>query len=450
MGIKSYKTNLVQEYPNIVSKIKPDKFYTLCIDANAILHKVCHIAKTKDKFKKILITMLKDNIKIINPSFVAIFTDGQAILAKANTQIKRRNKYLYSTSSGISSLNLTPGTPFMDFVDEIIIEFLNTLSIKTYYSSSKENNEGEIKLFEWLVKNPDSEVLQNNICVCGNDADLIVLALASRPLVDMYIYTEYTYLSLSKLIENLAKIVPSKFNYNWHPVRMDFVLLSLFQGNDYNDTISHFKILLKSYIKLQKNKEGFLLNKNGDLNMKTIKKLLLKIGSSNIDSTNPSSDSNNVNEYFKSIQWNINLYTGKITNNFIPNYNNVSIASIIKYIPNKIQLNNDPINWLHPDVYTLLLLPSTGKHLLPERLQHLMDKDSPIKDLFPDPCPECIEWKAKLKNIIIPSKDASEDELIEHKTLVTYTNQGYIKHIAKEHPVKELPITRIQEAVNNL
>jgi hypothetical protein len=454
MGIKSYKKYLIEAFPNIVIKNKPDNIHTLCIDANAILHQVCHIAKTKDKFHKILINMLKNNIKIINPSFVAIFTDGQAILAKAKTQIKRRNKYLYSKSSGVSSLNLTPGTPFMEFVDDIISDFLKSLPIKSFYSSSKENNEGEIKLFEWLIKNnntmgitdPNSKVLQNKICICGDDSDLIVLALASRPLVDIYIYTEKKYLSLYKLIDNLAKIVPSKFNYNWHPVRMDFVLLSLFQGNDYNNRISQFNKLLKSYIKLQKNKEGFLVNKNSNLNMKTIKKLVLKIHSPDIDST----DFNNVKEYFKSIQWNINLYTGKTVNNFIPNYKNINITSIIKYMPNNIESVNEPINWLNPDVYTLLLMPSTGKHLLPERLQPLMNDDSPIKDLFPDPCSKCIEWKNKLSKIILPPKDANDDEKTKYKNLLSITSQGYAKHIKKAHLIKELPIARIQEAVSNL
>ena len=442
MGIKSYRTNLIQAFPDIVTKKKPDNIYTLCIDANAILHKVCHIAKTKDKFKKILINMLKEKIKVIKPSFIAIFTDGQAILAKANTQIKRRNKYLYSKSSGVSPLNLTPGTPFMEFVDNTILEFLSTLNIKSYYSSSKENNEGEIKLFDWLVKTK----INNKICVIGNDADLIVLALASRPLVDIYIYNEQTYLSLYKLIINLAKIVPSKFNYKWHPVRMDFVLLSLFQGNDYNNRISQFKKLLKSYIKLQKNKEGFLIKKNGNLNMKIIKKLLLKIETSNIEK----SDSINVKEYFKCIQWNINLYTGKTVNNFIPNYTDINITSIIKYMPNKIELMNNTINWLNPEVYTLLLMPSTGKNLLPERLQPLMNDDSSIKDLFPDPCPTCIEWKNKLRSIIKPPNNAPDSEQMKYKNLLSITSQGYARHIKEEHPVKELPISRIQEAVNNL
>jgi len=442
MGIKNYKTNLIQAFPKIVSRKKPDDIYTLCIDVNSLLHKVCHIAKNKTKFKVILINMLKELIKVIKPKCIGIFTDGQAILAKANTQIKRRNKYLYSKSSGISPLNLTPGTPFMDFVDDTIKEYLKTLSISTHYSSSKENNEGEIKLFSWLIKNN----IRNRTCVVGNDADLVVLAMASRPLLDIYIYNEKTYISLYKLINSLSHLVPSKFNYSWHPVRMDFVLLSLFQGNDYNHSISQFKKLLTAYIKLQKNKEGFLIKKNGQLNLRSIKKLLSKIHTSN----SIECDANNVIKYLTCIQWNINLYTDQTVSNFIPDHNLVNIKSIIQHIPKYIPKLNISLEWLNPDVYTLLLMPSTGKDLLPDKLKKLMDDNSPIKDLFPGPCPICIEWKDKLRNIKKPPDDASDDIITKYKELLSQTSQGYAKHIKISHFVKELPIKRIEDAVKEL
>ena len=49
---------------------------------------------------------------------------------------------------------------------------------------SKENNEGELKLFNWL-KNTD---YKKNSVIVGNDSDLIILALAYRPLLNIYIY----------------------------------------------------------------------------------------------------------------------------------------------------------------------------------------------------------------------------------------------------------------------
>ena len=440
MGIKNFRTNLIETFPDIVSHKKPNDIHTLCIDGNGILHKICHRTKSREKFKKILISMLRKLIKINKPSFVAVFIDGQAILAKANTQIKRRNKYLYAESSGISSLNLTPGTPFMDFVDETIIDFLSTLNINHYYSSSRENNEGEIKLFEWLLKNN----IKNKTCIVGNDSDLIVLALASRPLINLYIYNEENYLSLFKLVDNLSrKFCLKKFSYNWHPIRMDFVLLSLFQGNDYNSRISQFNHLISSYSKLQKSKKGFLINKPGELNLLNIKILFNRIRTNDTNTYT----SNDVEEYFKAIQWNLNLYQGKLNTRFIPAYNKVNIKSIIKYFPNSIEPINEDVNWLKPESFTLLLMPVTGKDFLPEKLKHFLDKDSPIKDLFPEPCNKCIEWKKKLKEIVKPEDDAPEEEFVVYKNLVSTTSVAYAEHIEEYHSNTELPIERLEDII---
>ena len=442
MGIKNFRTNLIETFPDIISHKKPNDIHTLCIDGNGILHKICHRVNTKEKFKKNLISMIRRLIKTTNPSFVAIFIDGQAILAKANTQIKRRNKYLYTESSGLSSLNLTPGTPFMDFVDETISEYLATLDINHYYSSSRENNEGEIKLFEWLLKNN----IKDTICVVGDDSDLIVLALASRPLLYLYIYNEENYLSLFKLVYNMSiKFCSKKFSYNWHPVRIDFVLLSLFQGNDYNSKISQFNHLISSYTKLQKNKKGFLINKNGELNLSNIKIMFDKIKT--IDTRIYTST--NVEEYFKAIQWNLNLYQGKLNNRFLPAYNKININSIIEFFPTSVESMCEDINWINSEAFTLLLMPATGREFLPENLKHFLDKDSPIKDLFPDPCKECIEWKKKLKEIVQPKEDASEKELATYKKTVSITNIACTNHIEENHNNTELPVERLENIINN-
>ena len=442
MGIKSYMTNLVNTFPNISTNIKPSKIDILSIDLNGILHKICNFSNNKEDFKINLFSNLKKLIKKIKPSEIAIFTDGQAILAKANTQIKRRNKYLYTKPKTISPLNLTPGTPFMDYIDECVNEFISTLDKKVYYSSSKESNEGEIKLFQWLLEiNSDKTV-----CVVGSDSDLIVIALASRPLLNLYIYNDVSYISLFKLVENLSNLTSIKSSYQNHPVRMDFVLLSLFQGNDYNNKLCTFEKLINSYKKLQKENKVFLINKKGQINLNSIKKLLIQINHSNdIIYTQP-----DVNEYLKSIQWNLNLYSNKIDNMFIPKYKNISISSIIKYLPKSVKLQINEPCWLIPEVYTLLLIPITGKDLLPDKLKVLLDDASPIKDLFPEPCTECILWKEKLKNIIPPNDDITSKLYIEYKQLLSLTSVKYNNHIKDSHQVQDLPIERINKAVNNL
>ena len=440
MGIKNFKTNLIDKFPEIITYQKPNNIYNLCIDLNGILHKICNRVKTNENFKIMLINSLKKLIRIIKPKLIAIFIDGQAVLAKANTQIKRRNKYLYSESSGISPLNLTVGSPFLHFVDEIVQEFLDKLyNIESFYSSSKENNEGEIKLFEWLLKNHNNK----RTCILGSDSDLIVLALINRPLLDVFIYDEKQYLSLFKLIQKLSGFFTKKFSYNWHPVRLDFALLSLFQGNDYNNKIADFNKLLKSYKTTQ-----FLINKKGELNLININKLLL-----NISTIHPIvCESKDVEEYFKAIRWNLNLYQGKINTKFIPNYSNVNINSIINFMPKKIDLVEENNNWLHPYVYTLMLMPSTGKKYLPNHLKHFLEEGSPIKDLFPEPCIECIQWKKELKDLHLkkPDDNTYENELNNYKKLLSTISVNYSNHIESLHSNTELPIQRLEKAIESI
>mgnify|MGYP001179767134 CR=1 FL=1 len=433
MGIENFMTNLIDTFPSVINNKKPKDIHTLCIDLNGILHKICYRCNDKVKFKKSLISTLFRLIKKTKPSFIAIFIDGQAMLAKANTQIKRRDKYLYSKSSGISPLNLTPGTPFMDFIDETINEFLSNLDIGTFFSSSKVNNEGEIKMFEWLLNNNINE----RICIVGNDSDIIVLALVNRPLLNLYFYNDDNYMSLFKIVENLSNLISIKFSYNWHPVRMDFVLLSLFQGNDYLCRISNFKKLFESYKVISK--KGFLLKKDGSFNLKNIRKLLNLIDcSSDIEEY----DSETVEEYFKSLQWNFNLYQGKINNRYLP-ISSINLSSIIKHFPKELSPFTKNVNWLKPEAYTLLLMPITGKDFLPNNLKQYMEEDSIIKDLFPEPCIECIQWKQKLKELIEP-EDKSSPEFAKYKNQLRKTNAAYSNHLKSFHSAKELPIERLE------
>jgi 5'-3' exonuclease len=443
MGIKNYKNSLLKTFPNIITRKVPKDIHTLCIDLNSILHKVCPRSNNNIDFKKNLINSINKIIKKIKPKKrLAIFTDGQAVLAKAKLQIKRRNKHLYSTSSGISSLNLTPCTPFMVSLDKIILTYLASLSIDTYYSSSKKNNEGELKLFNWLHNNN----INDTTCIVGSDSDLIVLAVANSPLINMYIYNDKSFISIFKLVENLSYFVPSKFNLKWHPVRQDFVLMSLFQGNDYNKRISNFDKLLNAYSKLQKKKEGFLINKNKVINLKSVKKLLQKI---NVTNKKPCSVIDVCN-YFESLQWNLNLYYNKINSQYIPSYNNINIYSILKYIPNKVNIINPNDNWLNWKVYLLLLMPIVGKKLVPNEIKKLMDEDSSIKDLFPEPCLQCIDWKKKLSQLIPPDNNADDEVVKKYREFSSKINCAYSNHIQKSHIIKDLPIQRIQEAVSKI
>jgi len=430
MGIKKYTNNITSRFSNITFKANPD-IQTVCIDLNSILH-VCINSKNNEVFKKTLINKLNMLLKKMKPSRLALFTDGQAVLAKAKLQKERRDKYLYKSSIG--SLNLTPGTEFMDFVDKIVQEYLDKLEIETHYSPSTEYNEGELKLFSWIKENKVYE----NVCIVGNDADLIVLALINTPLLKAYIYNFHNYLSLFKLVQKLSEIYTKKYDYKYHPVRKDFALLAILQGNDYVKNIGTFNNLFNAYTQ----NKLFLIKKNGDLDLVNFKKMLNKIPIKD----NILYEHEQVNDYISCLQWNLDLYNGIIVSNYIPTYKNINVKSILKYIPEITKVPPTP-NWINNDAYLLLLMPSVGKHLVPKHLRCLMEDSSPIKDLFPKPCEECIEWKLKIKNLVIPNNDTEKEE---YKKLAYFINNGYAIHRGKIHPYNGLQINRIYEALDLL
>ena len=77
-----------------------------------------------------------------------------------------------------------------------------------------------------------------------------------------------------------------------------------------------------------------------------------------------------------------------------------------------------------------------------------MEKNSPIKDLFPDPCNECIKFKSQLKNLEKPLEDT--DEYLEYKKILSEISIEYSNHIKDKHSDSNLYIERIEEAVQKL
>jgi len=460
MGIKGFINKITTKFKCIK---KPSSVHTLCIDMNTILHGICHKSNDKFIFKKFLTKDLKKIIRMVKPTnYIAIFTDGQAVLAKAITQKKRRIKYLYGVPNGLTTLHLTTGTPFMDFVDKIIQEFLDniskTLNIKTYYSPSTEKNEGELKLFEWLnrlnnTKRCPSNNNSKNIVVYGQDSDLVVLAIKSTQ-SNLYIINNYRYISINKLIRCIAFPLNSYFEFKDHPIKNDFTFLCMLLGNDYLPKICGFDNLWKAYIKLQNlpKYHYFLIKKNNTINFNNLKKLFNLMPNVPIKYKNTIQNSKNSNNYLQSLLWNYELYSGKVYPNYIPSNNiHIDLKTLIKHMPSNLQIsqndNNWNTTWIDSDVYLLMLMPLTGKSILPTQLQPYMENNSSIKDLYPEPCSQCIELKLKLKNLIMPNDNHTENQKNKLKHYASNTHNEYKNHLYDNHPYEELPIEKIKNAL---
>ena len=152
---------------------------------------------------------------------------------------------------------------------------------------------------------------------------------------------------------------------------------------------------------------------------------------------------NDVNNYFNSIIWNLSLYSGNVIPNYVPNYN-INIKTILTYFPDNIKINKIDSKWQDKNVYLLLLMPIVGKELIPKNIQHFMDNESPIKDLFPDPCLECINFKTNIRTLL---SDIDKYDECEYKILSSELNTKYRNHLDNNHKIDELPIERITTAL---
>ena len=436
MGIKNYLGSLIEQFPEIVQS-PPPTIDVLCIDLNAALHPICAHSSNQAEFKQNLCGYLDRILRKRKPRQIAIFTDGQAVLAKASIQMKRRQKHLYEPEDNrkISALCVTPGTPFMHFIDAVIVEYLDGKSIPYHYSPSTVPNEGEIKMIHWLRQHSDRVA-----CIIGDDSDLIVLSLLNTPLLQVFIYMQNRHISICRLVESLATLSDRAFGLSHHPIRRDVGLISLLSGNDYLGHLVGFNAAMVAYRSFLQDKVGFLTHKNGRIDWGRFRKFVLKLECppNHTQMYRPSDAS----DYLCTLDWNLRLYTGDVIPNFQSNSVNISILTLQRHFPRQVNIPSIEPAWLHPDVYLLLLMPIVGRRHLPESLQHYMADESPIRSLFPDPCDRCVEFKRIIREI-----QTDDLEKSQFRVRISAANVEYRRHLSDVHPCSTLPIQQIQTAL---
>ncbi len=261
---------------NIGCKIK-----YLMLDTNCLLHPC--VANILEKYKKgelridnkqslrtqiesyiwnLIERYIEDMVSRVKPEYLYIAIDGVAPIGKILQQRQRRYRYLYDKSiklnnnsetevnikaNGIcepiipiSSIELTPGTDYMERIHENMLKFvsrLNNSGTKAIYSSYHEEGEGEHKILQYIKKNTNTD---DSVIIYGLDADLLFLALGTGEIKNIYImrevqvfnnkeldldeFPEYNYVEikeLQRLINNLEISTT------------DFVVLSYMIGNDF-------------------------------------------------------------------------------------------------------------------------------------------------------------------------------------------------------------------------
>ena len=321
---------------NLIRDSINKKVKYLMLDTNCLLHPC--VKSIKDNLKKdnnetrekiedrifLLIEIrIMDMIDKINPEYIYIAIDGVAPIAKILQQRQRRHRYLYDTKIKlkydnlieetdeitkddgitisripISSIELTPGTEYMERINKRMIELVKKIGeekkIKYIYSSYHVEGEGEHKILQYIRKNVKSE---DTIVIYGLDADLLFLALSLGTEYDLYIMREKAIFQNKTIEIEIEKEVD--YNYveinelhlminNLNIKTNDFIILCYLVGNDFipgllttdikrnglDKIISGYeearKIINKDII--EKNKDGKLII-NYDLVLEIFKKL---------------------------------------------------------------------------------------------------------------------------------------------------------------------------------
>jgi len=254
----------------------------LFIDTNCLLHPCVNfiISKVKhdkrdisrdeleDEIFKYISEYINNIIEQTKSEFVYIAIDGVAPMAKILQQRQRRYKYLYEknmdpkmylnenfqleepdiTKYPITSIEITPGTPFMERIDNYLKKYIKSLEekkIKYIYSSYQIIGEGEHKIIQYIKE----QIRDSQIIVYGLDADLLFLTLSIDQKYDNDIYVmrekqvfdnkeidynkeiEYNYVDINEL-QNTIKLLDIKVE--------DFIILCYIIGNDF---LPHMKTI---------------------------------------------------------------------------------------------------------------------------------------------------------------------------------------------------------------
>jgi len=278
MGIPVYFKTLISEYGDtILHKDKYNDISSLFFDLNCLIHPSVRGLNNEDEM---ITKILSDITKLIEytgvKDLIYIAIDGIAPASKMKQQRMRRYKSAlerkYNDNNDSWNTNaISPGTYFMEKLNEALKVFIKTLEIKTILSDSDERGEGEHKILHYIKENN----LSNKICIYGLDADLIMLSLVSRKekivlLRERTEYNiektdnEYIYLKIDPLKDYLIRSLNIRRIVDETIIIDDYIFICFLLGNDFMNHIPSLNLrygghdlLLKIYADLQNRYQGY-------------------------------------------------------------------------------------------------------------------------------------------------------------------------------------------------
>ncbi len=329
MGVPYYFLHIIKKYPNIIKKTQNLNIQNLYLDSNSIIYDVYNSINSNDYetlelfindiYEKVC-KKIDDLIKELNPkNKIYITFDGVAPVAKLKHQRTRRfksnftkelykmqdfeeykNNILKTGNFEWSTINITPGTEFMNNLDIFITNYYKQNS-KVMISCSNNVGEGEHKIFSYIRNNKQYHKNTTTV-VYGLDSDLIMLSLNHlycNKQIFLYRETLEFITNINKelnpnenyvlnikylfklIIDEMTNYV-SYMNINSYNLLTDYILICFLIGNDFvyhNPSLNIRNNGIMKMLNIYKDicNGNYTLTENGVINWKHFKNFMKQL-----------------------------------------------------------------------------------------------------------------------------------------------------------------------------
>jgi hypothetical protein len=446
MGILNFHKWMHQHYPSAFQKKWLESYDHVYIDINFALHHCSYGAKTMDDIYKRLYAFIDSVLYTTNPKVsITIAADGSAPLAKLLLQRKRRlTKSRSDTETKVSSIIFTPGTEFMNTLEEKIsnyVVFIKHVHNINVIFEINNHDEAELKLKRAIMSNNKKWPDDSHVIVT-NDADVTIMLMTLIDVSRVYVFEKgfqnSEIISIGKLLLEHIKNV----GCSMHP-NLDFSALTIMMGNDYLPKINYFTFdkLWDTYkYILTFDKIGFFLDDNLTINPNFFNKLLLGI----IKQTNhhyikkvnlDNLGSQLYNNYMDGFTWCLSTYvTGICTRyNYMYGFQDAphpfGLLYNIKKDPHIMITSMETSSHVNKTLYSILVLPYKCRKLIDAKYKKFLKKTTILYE--EEQCKLCSEYHEKMGVLNKKVQDKKENT-IEIKNELTKA-QSRMMHHKKTH-----------------
>jgi hypothetical protein len=423
MGIKDYHKWMKDNNPTAFQQKWLDFYDHIYFDINFALHYSHYGTKNQNQILFRFFSFIERIILLLHPTkSIVIANDGAAPIAKLLLQRQRRistardgvdedSEEFSDKNLEASSLIFTPGTEFMNTIEEKLEKFMS--KIKVVYNVNVEymigcEGEAELKLKKRMMdknkENPDDTHI-----IISNDADII----AMFGTFDVNSYSKIFICSNVKNIEiiSMGKLMDSHTNKYGitKSFGLDFTLISILVGNDYLPKINLVDLtkLWNSYKKWHNDYKNGLVN-DFIINIP----FLIQILNGIISCTRPHltqkfeiDDYNHplYSNYMEGVLWCLDMYNKGYCDRYNYMYQNndsphpFGLILNLNGSPNIASFKNITYPTIDSNLYALLVLPRKALKLTHDKYHTFAKKYHILYD--EELCEICCEFYKKMKNL---------------------------------------------------